>query len=84
VAGGEDLKVVSELLGHAGIAITADIYASVLPKLKNDAANRLDRLLGSAGEACSQSRPRDDVSSAARRANALVRASLARLDSNQD
>jgi site-specific recombinase XerD len=46
VAGGEDLKVVSELLGHAGIAITADIYASVLPKLKNDAANRLDRLLG--------------------------------------
>jgi site-specific recombinase XerD len=46
VAGGEDLKVVSELLGHAGIAITAGLYASVLPKLKNDAANRLDRLLG--------------------------------------
>ncbi len=49
LGGGEDLKVVSELLGHAGIAITADVYASVLPKLKTDAAPRLDRLLGTVG-----------------------------------
>jgi len=27
-------------------AITADIYASVIPKLKNDAAARFDRVLG--------------------------------------
>jgi integrase len=27
-----DLKGVSELLGHSSVAITADIYAQVLPK----------------------------------------------------
>jgi integrase len=29
---GVDLKVVSQLLGHSSIAITADIYAHVLPE----------------------------------------------------
>ncbi|MHC1684928.1 MAG: tyrosine-type recombinase/integrase [Clostridiaceae bacterium] len=36
------LKTVSELLGHANIAMTADIYTHVLPKQKNHAAEKLN------------------------------------------
>lgn len=39
------LKVVSEMMGHATIGITADIYASVIPSLQVEAASRLDSLL---------------------------------------
>ena len=35
------LKVVSDCLGHAGIGITADIYAHVLDDQKEDAYERL-------------------------------------------
>jgi len=38
-------KVVSELLGHASIAITLDIYSHVLPDMQQDAAAALAQLL---------------------------------------
>jgi integrase len=34
-------KVVQERLGHAGIAVTMDIYASVLPAMDRDAADKI-------------------------------------------
>jgi integrase len=39
------LKVTSDLLGHASIVITADIYSHVLGSQRADAAKRLDTLL---------------------------------------
>lgn len=45
LAAGEDLKVVSELMGHAGIQVTANVYQDVIPRLKVEAATRLDRLI---------------------------------------
>jgi len=35
-------KVVSERSGHAGIAITLDIYSHVLPELQYGAAQKFD------------------------------------------
>jgi integrase len=43
---GIPLRVVSDLLGHAGIAITSDYYAHVEPALRRDAADAMDRTLG--------------------------------------
>jgi integrase len=42
---GTHLKIVSERLGHASIAITADTYSHVQPGLQAAAAARLDQLL---------------------------------------
>lgn len=41
LAAGVDLKVVSEILGHSSITITADTYSSVLDELKRDAADKI-------------------------------------------
>lgn len=38
-------KVVSERLGHSGVAITLDTYSHVLPGLQEEAADLLDALL---------------------------------------
>jgi integrase len=38
-------KVVSEMLGHATVAITLDIYSHVLPDMQQDAAATLERVL---------------------------------------
>jgi hypothetical protein len=38
LAGGADLKTVSEMLGHSTIVITADTYTSVLPEVARQAA----------------------------------------------
>lgn len=45
LAEGVPLAVVSEWLGHAGIAITAAHYAAVVPALRQEAADAMDRAL---------------------------------------
>ena len=45
MAGGADLKTVSEMLGHSTITITADTYASVLPEVAHRAAEAAARLV---------------------------------------
>jgi site-specific recombinase XerD len=39
-----NLKVVSELLGYSSVAITADIYAYVLPEQQQEVVNKMDDL----------------------------------------
>jgi integrase len=46
LSAGENVKVVSERLGHASIKITLDTYAHVLPSMQKAAADKLQRLLG--------------------------------------
>lgn len=46
LAQGVPLKVVSNLLGDSGIAITADIYSHVLAPLNDEAAAAMDRVIG--------------------------------------
>jgi len=38
-------KVVSEMLGHASITITLDLYSHVLPDMQREATSALDDLL---------------------------------------
>jgi integrase len=45
LAEGVALAVISEWLGHSGIAITASHYAAVVPALRRDAADAMDRAL---------------------------------------
>ena len=45
LAQGVPLKVVSDLLGHSGITITANVYAHVLAPLKDEAAEAMNRAL---------------------------------------
>jgi integrase len=44
-AAGVPLKVVSESLGHSGIAITSQTYVHLLDDLKRDKSDRLDAYL---------------------------------------
>jgi len=46
---GVSLEVVSATLGHAGLAITADVYAKVRPELQRTAATAMQDLLGGSG-----------------------------------
>lgn len=48
LAAGVDLKVVSDLMGHTTIKTTADLYASVIERVKRDSVARLDALLAAA------------------------------------
>ena len=41
-----DLKAVSELLGHSSVAITVDVYQSVLPEQQQEIVRRMDDLYG--------------------------------------
>jgi integrase len=43
---GVPLRVVSDLLGHSGIGITADVYGHVERALRREAADAMDRALG--------------------------------------
>src|SRR5437588_10397540 len=45
----ENPKVVSERLGHSTIVLTLDTYSHVLPTMQQQASERLDKLLNSAG-----------------------------------
>jgi integrase len=38
------MKVISDLLGHSSLGITADIYTEVVDALKAEAASRMDGL----------------------------------------
>ena len=42
---GVDLKVTSELMGHANVGITADIYSHLLPGMQREAISRLDGIV---------------------------------------
>jgi integrase len=46
LAAGENVKAVSERLGHANITITLQVYAHVLPTMQKSAADTTQRLLG--------------------------------------
>jgi integrase len=39
------VKVVSEMLGHADVAITLSVYAHVLPDMQDGAADAIDEAL---------------------------------------
>ena len=45
LAAGENVKVVSERLGHASAALTLDVYSHVLPHMQQSAADRMEALL---------------------------------------
>jgi integrase len=46
LAAGENIKVVSERLGHASVNITLQVYAHVLPGMQKRAADTMQKLLG--------------------------------------
>ena len=45
LASGVELATVSHLLGHSSVALTASTYAGIMPSLRDDATDRLERLL---------------------------------------
>jgi integrase len=45
LAQGVELKIVSELLGHSSIQITSDIYAHILPKVKEQTMDVMNAIL---------------------------------------
>ncbi len=44
IAAKVDLKTVQELLGHSSIAVTADIYAHVVPEMQQEIVEKMDDL----------------------------------------
>lgn len=46
LAQGVDMYVVSKLMGHSSIKVTIDIYGHLHNKVRQDAANRMDKILG--------------------------------------
>lgn len=66
LASGVDLQTVLRALGHESTAITSRIYLHVVEALQDDAAARIDALLGNAvtsarAKAVSPSKPADSV-----------------------
>ena len=51
LAAGENVKVVSERLGHASATLTLDVYSHVLPDMQQRAAEKLESLLFGTGGA---------------------------------
>lgn len=50
---GEELGVVSRILGHSQIATTADVYAHLTPSMLERSAARMDAILAPRPEAAS-------------------------------
>jgi hypothetical protein len=46
LAAGTNPKIVSEVLGHKGVAITLDRYSHAMPTMQAEAMGRLDAILG--------------------------------------
>lgn len=46
LAAGENIKVVSERLGHSSVKMTLEVYAHVLPGMQKQAADTMQKLLG--------------------------------------
>lgn len=42
---GVDIATIRDVLGHSSVALTASTYAGVMPALRQDAADKLERLL---------------------------------------
>lgn len=61
LAEGVPLAVISELLGHAGIAITASHYAAIVPALRREAADAMDRALDPRRDAQPSATPADPL-----------------------
>jgi len=45
LSSGENIKVVSERLGHADVALTLNTYTHVLPDMQEEATAKLESLL---------------------------------------
>jgi integrase len=43
--GGVNVKVVSEMLGHADVALTLNVYSHVLPGMQEEAVHKIDEML---------------------------------------
>lgn len=52
---GTNPKVVSERLGHSGVAITLNLYSHVLPEIQAAEAEKLDMMLRAGGESVASS-----------------------------
>ena len=44
---GVNPKIVAEMLGHSNVTITLNLYSHVSPTMQDDAAARMDAVLGS-------------------------------------
>ncbi len=44
------MKVMSELLGHSTIVLTMDTYSHVMPAMQQEAADKVDEVLGNSGK----------------------------------
>jgi integrase len=51
---GEELAVVSRILGHADLSTTADVYAHLTPAMLERSASRMDAILGPKRDAASR------------------------------
>ena len=49
IQNGDDIKTVSDSLGHATVAFTLDVYGHVTEKMKKDSANRMQSYINSIG-----------------------------------
>jgi integrase len=45
LSNGDNVKVVSERLGHASAKMTLDVYVKAIPTLQREAATKMDSLL---------------------------------------
>jgi integrase len=49
IENGDDIKTVSENLGHATVAFTLDVYGHVTDKMRKDSADRMQKYINSIG-----------------------------------